>query len=281
MSTVQRLRRIVDRLRAAGYTVIPIDGWETRGVGTIRPGGHLEHHTAGPRSGDAPSLRVVTFGRPGLRNSLSMWFVSRSGIIYLVAARVSWHAGAGSKGSNTTLSGTESENTGVGEPWGDRSLRSQAAIAAEMAREFEFGAARVWDHKEHAPRRKIDRTGIDPAGWRARVAAVMAGSPVMSDEEDLMITPGTKGPYVEHVQRLTNGILHRSTALGDYPPVDMLTIDGDYGPKSQVAVAHALGRAAHYIGIDLASQPDKVITPAEVFVLGQTVRELGQRLAQV
>jgi hypothetical protein len=285
VTTAQRLTRVAARLRASGFTVIEVSGWQTRGSGALNPRGHLEHHTAGSLRGDTPSLRVVTFGRAGLRNALCCWYVSRSGIIYLIAARAAWHAGSGSKGSNSTLSGTEAENTGVGEPWTDGSLAAQAAIAAEMAREFDFGASRVWDHKEHAPRRKIDRTGIDPAAWRRRVGILLGAAPAPPAppappvQEDDVITPTTTGPAVEHVQRLANGINHRSTALGDFPAVAALTVDGVYGPKSQLATSHALGRAKHYLGVDLAFQPDQHVTPAEVALLVQAVVDLGRRLA--
>lgn len=174
VDTAEQLLRVVVRLSARGHTVVEVPGWQTRGSGPMTTRGRVEHHTVGPPSGDTPSLRVVTFGRPGLRNSLSRWYVSRSGVIYLVALRVSWHAGVGVAGTNATLSGTEAENTGVGEPWAPASLAAQAAISEEEAREFGFPAAAVVEHREHAPGRKIDRTGIDGPAWRARIAAGLA-----------------------------------------------------------------------------------------------------------
>ena len=186
MSTADRLARVADRLRAQGHRVVEVNGWRTRGRGTLTPRGHLEHHTAGSASGDAPSLRVVTFGRAGLRNALCTWYVSRSGVIYLVAAGVAWHAGSGIHGSNATLSGTEAENTGVGEPWTPGSLAAQAAVSAEMAREFSFAHTRVFDHREHAPSRKIDRTGINPASWRERIRQLLTTDPAAAEEDDEM-----------------------------------------------------------------------------------------------
>lgn len=180
-STAQ-VSRVVTLLREWGFRVEEVSGWPNRGSGSLSTRRRLEHHTAGPRSGDAPSLRVVTFGRPGLRNSLCRWYVSRSGVIYLVARRRSWHAGRGSKGSNATLSGTEAENTGTGEPWTAGSLAAQAAISAAESIVFGFPPhTSVFDHREHAPSRKIDRTGINSHDWRDRVARTAA-----DQEEDDM-----------------------------------------------------------------------------------------------
>lgn len=53
-----------------GSRVEEVPGWRTRGKGTLRPRGMIQHHTAGAHSGEAPSLRTVTFGRAGLRNLL-------------------------------------------------------------------------------------------------------------------------------------------------------------------------------------------------------------------
>lgn len=173
--SIDEVRLVASLLRDWNFRVIEVDGWEHRGSGDLTTLARLEHHTAGSQSGgNTASLRIVTFGRPGLRNSLCRWYVARNGVIYLVARRRSWHAGNGRKGSNATLSGTEAENDGVGEPWGERSLEAQAAISAAEAIVFDLDPADdVWDHKEHAPDRKIDRTGINPSAWRHRVARAM------------------------------------------------------------------------------------------------------------
>lgn len=61
-----RLTWLADALRAAGCRVVECDGWKERGHGDmLNVVGVLCHHTAGPRTGDAPSLVVVKSGRPG------------------------------------------------------------------------------------------------------------------------------------------------------------------------------------------------------------------------
>ena len=57
---------LADVLRASGLPVFEVDGWRTRSAGSMQnPTGVLGHHTAGPASGNYPSLRVVVNGRPG------------------------------------------------------------------------------------------------------------------------------------------------------------------------------------------------------------------------
>lgn len=177
--TATQVARVVGRLRARGFKVVGVDGWETRGKEAMTTRARIEHHTAGG-SGDTASLRVVTFGREGLRNSLSRWYVSRSGVIYLIALRTSWHAGAGTQGTNSTLSGTEAEHSGSrSEPWPAAVLDAMEAISQEEIAEFGLSPGHVFEHKEHAGYRgKVDRIAIDGDEWRARLA-----------EEDDMVKP--------------------------------------------------------------------------------------------
>lgn len=196
-----QVRRVAARLRGRGFKVVEVDGWQNRGKGPMVTSGRMEHHTASPRgSSDTASLRVVTFGRDGLRNSLCRWYVSRSGVIYLVALHKSWHAGSGTKGTNSTLSGTESEHSGTSsERWSAASLDAQAAISQEEAAEFGFPTEQVWDHKEHAGHRgKIDRISIDPDQWRARLAEKEDVMAVADWAKDAWNWARSKGIMSEH-----------------------------------------------------------------------------------
>lgn len=183
--TAAQVADVARLLREWGYDVREVAGWQDRGRGSMTTRGRIEHHTAGG-SGNAPSLRVVVYGRSGLRNSLSRYYVARDGTIYLVARRKSWHAGSGSKGTNGTLSGTEAEHSGdPGESWSQASLAAQAAISAAECAVFGIDPGDVWDHREHAPSRKPDRVNVDSHGWRDRVRRVLDGTDTDS-EEDLM-----------------------------------------------------------------------------------------------
>ena len=55
-----------DILLEAGLKVAEVPGWEQRGAPHVGPTlGVLCHHTVGARSGNMPSLRLLTRGRPG------------------------------------------------------------------------------------------------------------------------------------------------------------------------------------------------------------------------
>lgn len=219
--TAADLRRCLNILDGWGIPIVQVPGWETRGKGAMTTRGHLEHHTAGG-SGVAASLRVVTFGRAGLRNSLSRWYVDRAATGYLVALNVSWHAGAGVKGTNVILSGTEGENNGVDEPWSEPMKETMARITAAEAIVFGYSANRVWEHREHAPRRKIDRTGIDPDQWRARVAEII------EEGVDMTLKRGDRGNAVRKFQQ---------ALLAWNPGVLASGADGIYGEQTFQAVA--------------------------------------------
>src|SRR5689334_16619199 len=107
-----------DVLAVAGQHVVLESNWETRGHGDMADvKGVLCHHTAGPKSGDAPSLPTVIAGRPDLAGPLAQLFLSRSGTWHVVAAGKAWHAGRGSWNGiidgNAHLIGIEAENTGL------------------------------------------------------------------------------------------------------------------------------------------------------------------------
>lgn len=99
-----------DLLRAAGLTVVEIDGWETRGrpatTGDFHPVGVLNHHTgAFDREGDlADDLAYAKWlflqGRADLPAPLCQLSLSAEGTVYLGAAGRANHAGqAKSSGS--------------------------------------------------------------------------------------------------------------------------------------------------------------------------------------
>ena len=86
---------IADRLRAKGLNVVEVNGWRTRGAEGFNPRGSVDHHTAGPRKGNAPSLGVCINGRADLPGPLCNVLVGRDGTCYVVAAGRANHAGAG------------------------------------------------------------------------------------------------------------------------------------------------------------------------------------------
>lgn len=176
-----------------GYPVRVQPGWETRGHGgMIDPRGVLLHHTAGPASGEYPSLTVVTNGRPDLPGPLANLGLGRSGTIYVIAAGAAWHAGTGSWPNiptdmgNQYMVGIEAESTGLGAgDWTAAQLDAYPKLCAELCRQIGAAPSMVAGHKEYCspPGRKIDPTGIDMDAFRAVVAGILAGTAAPSTDE--------------------------------------------------------------------------------------------------
>jgi hypothetical protein len=171
-------------LRAAGLSVSVVPGWEQRGadeLGELR--GVLLHHTAGPRTGNYPSLAVVRDGRPDLPGPLAHCGLARDGTWLVIASGWANHAGRGAlpwvpvDAGNAHLIGVEAESTGVGDDWTVEQIHAYPVGVAAILAHLGLPAARAAGHMEYAPTRKID-----PAGWpggmdgfRAAVAAELAG----------------------------------------------------------------------------------------------------------
>lgn len=165
---------IADQLRAWGLVVVEVDGWKTRGSEDFAPRGVVIHHTAGPATGDAPSLRICVNGRADLPGPLCHVLLARSGVCHVIAAGRANHAGPGSWNGltgNRSVFGIEAENTGRGEPWPPVQLDAFVRCAAALAAHDRLPAANICAHREWAPRRKIDPTGIDARWFRAAAAA--------------------------------------------------------------------------------------------------------------
>lgn len=160
---------LADALRFADLTVEETSDWKTRG--RTSDGGLLDvralvcHHTAGPKTGDRPSLPVVINGRPGLAGPLAQLFLARSGVWVVVAAGKSNSNGQVSSVdfSNAHTINVEAEAAGVGsvkapDDWPSVQYNSYAKGMAALALHLKFGSGKVLGHKEIAyPKgRKID-----------------------------------------------------------------------------------------------------------------------------
>lgn len=133
---------LLKRLQRFGLNVITIDGWATRGrtYADFAPVGSVNHHTAGPLAGDAPSLGICINGRADLPGPLCHVLQSRhssSGVlddVYLIAAGVANHAGPGGwqgLAGNQRMHGLEVEHTGtVDEPVPSRRIETMARVHA-------------------------------------------------------------------------------------------------------------------------------------------------------
>jgi hypothetical protein len=178
---------IADRLRAWGLDVWEVDGWRSRGGSTFRPRGSVDHHTAGPASGNAPSLGICTNGRSGLPGPLCNVLVGRNLACYVIAAGTANHAGAGGwsgLSGNSSVYGVERENVGTqAEPWTPEQTIHAARVHAALA-DGRWDADKVCLHKEWAPGRKVDPHSIDGGSFRALVHRAMKEGPDMPLSRD-------------------------------------------------------------------------------------------------
>lgn len=163
---------LADVLRKSGLRVWEDPGWKGRGHGTMGLiVGVLCHHTAGGGSND---WRVVRDGRAGLAGPLAQMTLERDGLIRVLAAGVSWHAGNGSHpnlpgASNYNLLGIEGVSTGRWGDWTAAQMDVYPKMVAAILRHCELPVTRAVGHKEWAPRRKIDPS-FDMNAFRHNVA---------------------------------------------------------------------------------------------------------------
>jgi N-acetyl-anhydromuramyl-L-alanine amidase AmpD len=224
---------LADVLRAAGLRVAEQSGWQDRGLGDVGPTlGVICHHTAGPLTGNMPSLGVVTNGRPDLQGPLAQLCLGRDGTYYVVAAGHANHAGAGNwqgvSTGNTSFIGIEAENAGTpNDPWPQVQMDAyQRGVAAILAK---AGAQAIMccGHKEYAlpPGRKTDPS-FDMTPFRAAVSSILAGSapaptpvPAQDSQNRPTLVRGASGDLVTALQ----------TKLG-------VTADGQFGAATEAAV---------------------------------------------
>jgi peptidoglycan hydrolase-like protein with peptidoglycan-binding domain len=253
-----------DVLKAAGLKVAQVDGWQDRGRGDIgRIMGVLCHHTAGPKTGNMPSLATLIKGRSDLPGPLAQLGLGRDGTYYIIAAGKANHAGRGAwKGvvnGNTNLIGIEAENTGLPDdtPWPqiqiDAYSRGVAAILKHIAQPVDFCAG----HKEYAlPAGRKSDPSFDMATFRSSVAAVLNGTapaPVLVPAAEppaqpggpagrLTLRRGSTGALVREVQAkvrvAVDGVFAAKTeaAVRDFQRAQGIVPDGIVGPNTWKAL---------------------------------------------
>lgn len=226
-------------LKNAGLKVALVDGWEERGVsamGTVL--GVLCHHTAGPRTGNMPSLNTLLRGNGKTPGPLAQLGLGRDGTFYIVAAGKCNHAGAGIwqniSNGNTHFIGIEAENTGLANdfPWPEVQLdayqRGVAAILKHIGKDASFCAG----HKEYAlPKGRKPDPDLNMNEFRQKVTDILNSTtpPVLIPAEEPASPDGTPGRRT--IRRGDTGDLVKiiQARLG-------LVQDGDFGPKTEAAV---------------------------------------------
>jgi hypothetical protein len=178
---------LADRIRAMGVPVVEVAEWQSRGSDSFDPRGSVNHHTAGPPSGQTPSLGVVIDGRPDLAGPLANVLQSRepdgNDIAYIIASGRANHAGEGGwhgLSGNSSVYGLEIEHDGVTllpEHRQRTAARIHAAMLAGRPRPDPAGAEMCCQHSEWTSRKIDAATGVDAGCFRQWVAEALAGSP--------------------------------------------------------------------------------------------------------
>ncbi len=229
-------------LKEAGLKVAEQPGWKTRGKANFGPvKGVMCHHTAGPLSGNMPSLGIVTNGRSDLPGPLSQLCLGRDGTFFVVGAGRANHAGKGNwqgvTSGNTSFIGIEAENTGrkpphpKGELWPEVQMDAYRRGVAAILKQIGADSSMCCGHKEYAlpAGRKPDpafNEGYGMDDFRADVQAILGGTapapvliPAVDERDRPTLRRGAEGDLVVKIQQ----------RIG-------ITADGIFGPNTEAAV---------------------------------------------
>lgn len=239
---VAGFRAVVQRLRGEGLHVVERPGWASRGQGTLRPRGMVNHDTV---TGAAWSLeavlRMLDVGHANLRGLLYNWSGDRGGTLYLHGAGTAYHAGGGrwqGLTGNSSVIGYGAHADGR-TPEPRAQLLASVALNKVCADVFGFDYRMCADHSEWTSR-KVDRYGIDGGAFRVLVRT-RQGRP--DDEEptvaDILrvlypregdgMPPGDPSERVREMQRLVWRCGVR------------LTVDGRWGPETSASLGQVFG----------------------------------------
>lgn len=244
----------------AGLKVAEVDGWPNRGraeMGEVL--GVMLHHTAGPRSGNMPSLRTLIDGRPDLSGPLSQLGLGRDGTFYVIAAGRANHAGAGEwqgvSAGNSSFIGIECENTGKSDdsPWPEVQLDALARGVAVLLKKLDRKVIWCVGHKEYAlPKGRKPDPDFDMDAFRERVKRLMDPAtppavliPAVEPKPPAGVVPrptlrrGDRGEAVRALQTLL-GIAPADGSFGPITEAKLrawqagkhLVPDGIVGPKT-------------------------------------------------
>lgn len=240
--------------RTAGLHVIEEPGWATRGYDfwgpNSNPVGGMQHHTAPPVP--FPVLNLYAYGR--IKANFN---VKRDGTIHVIAAGAcNYSSGPGSRivltetragiaptatakqrglvdntGGNHWYVNNETDHPGDGSPIPAAQYDACVVTWRLICDRFGWTPDRIVGHAEWTARK------IDPY-WNGRDAHRNLedirhdiADPVDYPEEQ-MLTVGSQGRYVRRAQRRLN-----RWSVRHFPHLDLLDVDGDFGPLTKAHVA--------------------------------------------
>ncbi|MGD9531462.1 N-acetylmuramoyl-L-alanine amidase [Pseudonocardia sp.] len=251
------LTDLAQACRASGLPVTEVAGWASRGRGQMSGVRTVVcHHTAGPATGEFPSLNVIRDGRPGLAGPLSQLGLGRSGRVYVIAAGLCSHTGVTfhpDQGNRFAI-GIEAEATGTA-AWPRVQLDAYAGLCAALTLHYGLGVGRVLGHKEIAAPagRKID-PNFDMDEFRRSVARL---------REDDMFTDADR-------QLLTRLALRVDVGFARDQILTALGVDPHGAPASLTAQQRAAIAPARRVDVGLAR--DQIL--AEIAALSARIAEL-------
>lgn len=181
------LTELADVCRRAGLATTEVSGWRTRGHGPMHPPETVVcHHTAGPATGNMPSLHTVVYGRSDLPGPLCNLALGRDGTVFVVAAGMAYHAGAVRQTTmgNSYSIGIEAEATGR-DSWPAIQMEAYALLCRALCDAYGIPVARVLGHKEVCapPGRKTD-PNFDMAAFRRRITNLEDDMPLSDEDVD-------------------------------------------------------------------------------------------------
>lgn len=219
-------------LRKAGLKVVEEPGWKYRGRGDFGEiKGVMLHHTAGAKTGNTPSLDVVTHGRKGLAGPLSQLVLGRDGTFFVVAAGRANHAGPGSwKGitnGNRYFIGIEAENTGLknDSPWPEEQYDAYVKGVAAILEHLDLPTIMAVGHSEYAkPKgRKIDPS-FDMDQFRKKVDMARKKKQVVEEVIELKLEEEIK-PQAELVEPDVEEIIEAEAREEVVDPTRLASLD--------------------------------------------------------
>lgn len=171
---------LADAARTSGLTVVELPGWRTRGrPGAFAPRGVLCHHTGGEADSRAYVDWMALEGRPDLPAPLCQLALSRTGVVYVLAAGRANHGGTAKASgpmpagdANSLYMGIEALNTGS-EGWTNVQRDAYARLCAALCRFYGWPAASVRAHRETSVTGKWDPGLLDMDEHRATVARLI------------------------------------------------------------------------------------------------------------
>jgi hypothetical protein len=124
-----------------------------------------------------------------------MYGLGRSGTIYCVSEKISWHAGVGSwngvTDGNGHFAGIEAESSGDGTDWTSAQIDAYEKLVASILLEANRGTDWMPEHKQFAlpAGRKVDPAGIDLNDFKSNVQKYLDNPALLDEGDDDMATP--------------------------------------------------------------------------------------------